>query len=266
MEHRQRVALCVRYDGSNYYGWQRQEGLNTIQAQLENALSLVANHPVTIVGAGRTDAGVHATGQIVHFDTDAVRSEHAWVFGANTYLPLDISVLWVKPVCSDFHARHSAFSRRYKYVIYNHEIRPAVLAKAVSWYYRDLDVELMWQGIPYLIGEHDFSAFRGAGCQSNTAIREVFSIDIVRQQKIVTIDIEANAFLLHMVRNIAGVLMTIGSGVRSPEWVKEVLESRDRRRAAMTASPNGLYLVEVNYSDEFNLPKAPDSPLLFNLR
>ncbi len=263
MQHPQRIALCVRYDGSNYYGWQRQEGLDTIQAQLEKALSLVANHPVTVVGAGRTDAGVHATGQIVHFDTDAVRSEHAWVFGANTHLPRDISVMWVRPVSLDFHARYSALSRRYRYIIYNHEIRPAVLAKAVSWYYRGLEVELIQQSVPYLIGEHDFSAFRGAGCQSNTPIREVFNIEIVRQQKIVTIDVEANAFLLHMVRNIVGVLMTVGSGVRPPKWVKEVLESRDRRRAAMTASPHGLYFVEVNYSAEFDLPKAPESPLLF---
>ncbi len=261
MNHPKRIVLCVRYDGANYHGWQSQEGLVTIQSQLEKALSYVADHPVAVVTAGRTDAGVHATGQIVHFDTHSERSEHAWVFGANNNLPPTICVMWAKPVWMDFHARFSARTRRYKYIIYNHEIRPGILSKAVSWYYRHLDVELMRKAIPYLIGEHDFSAFRGTGCQSNTPIRKVLKIEVMRQQRVVAIDIEANAFLLHMVRNIAGVLMTIGTGIRPPEWAKEVLESKDRRRAAMTAPPNGLYLVEVSYPEEFDLPKVPPNPI-----
>jgi tRNA pseudouridine38-40 synthase len=260
MQHIQRIALCVHYDGAGYHGWQHQEGLMTIQGCLEKALSYVADHPVAVVCAGRTDAGVHASGQIVHFDTRANRNDHAWVFGANSHLPADISVAWAKHTWQNFHARYSARSRRYRYIIYNHEIRPGILRRAVGWYYRLLDEAQMHQAAQYLLGEHDFSAFRGAGCESSTPVREIFSIHVVRQRRMVIIDICANAFLLHMVRNIVGVLVAVGSGEKPPEWAKDVLDSRDRRQAGITIQPNGLYLVEVKYSDEYDLPSVPLGP------
>lgn len=260
MEHTQRIALCVRYDGSAYHGWQSQEGLLTVQGALEKALSYVADHPVAVVCAGRTDAGVHASGQIAHFDTSANRHDHAWVFGANSHLPPDISVVWAKHVWRDFHARHSALARRYRYIIYNHEIRPGILRHAVGWYYRLLDEQQMREAGQYLLGEHDFSAFRGSGCESNSPIREIFALDVTRYRRMVVIDICANAFLLHMVRNIAGVLVAIGSGEHPPEWAQAVLESRDRRKGGITIQPNGLYLVEVKYPEEYDLPTVPLGP------
>lgn len=260
----QRIALCVRYDGARYYGWQYQEGLLTIQGCLEKALSFVADHPVAVVCAGRTDAGVHATGQIIHFDTHANRNDHAWVFGANSNLPPDISVCWSKHVWQDFHARHSALTRRYKYIIYNHEIRPGILRQAVGWYYRLLDESRMNVAAQYLLGEHDFSAFRGAGCESTTPIREIFDLTVTRYRRMIIIEVHANAFLLHMVRNIVGVLVAVGGGERPPEWVKEILESRDRRNGAVTFPPNGLYLVEVKYSEECDLPAVPPGPFFLS--
>lgn len=260
MNQIQRIALCVRYDGSRYYGWQHQEGLLTIQGCLEKALSSVADHPVAVVCAGRTDAGVHATGQIAHFDTYANRNDHAWIFGANSNLPPDISIAWSKHVWQNFHARHSALTRRYRYIIYNHEIRPGILRHAVGWYYRLLDENQMQLGGAYLLGEHDFSAFRGTGCESNSPIREIFDLTVLRYRRMIVIEIHANAFLLHMVRNIVGVLVAVGSGEKPPEWVKEVLTSRDRRKGGVTFQPNGLYLVEVKYPEEFDLPHTPLGP------
>ncbi len=260
MQNTQRIALCVRYDGAHYHGWQSQVGLTTVQVTLEKALSYVANHPIAVVCAGRTDAGVHATGQVVHFDTYANRNDHAWVFGANSNLPPDISIAWAKHVWQDFHARYSALARRYRYIIYNHEIRPGILRQAVSWYYRLLDEEKMRQASQFLLGEHDFSAFRGADCESKTPMREIFDIDVIRYRRMVVIDICANAFLLHMVRNIVGVLVAVGSGEKPVEWVKEVLACRDRRYGAATMPPNGLYLVEVRYPEETDLPRIPIGP------
>lgn len=260
MESSKRIALCIRYDGSNYHGWQHQDGLTTLQGTVEKALSYVADHPVAVTCSGRTDAGVHATSQIVHFDTMANRNDHAWVFGANSNLPPDISVVWSKHVWRNFHARFSALVRRYRYIIYNHEIRPGILRNAVGWHYRLLNEEAMQKGALHLLGEHDFSAFRGAGCQSNTPVREIFDIEITRYRRMIVIDIQANAFLLHMVRNIVGVLVAIGSGEKPPEWAKEVLESRDRRHGGITIQPNGLYLVEVKYPEEFDLPRISLGP------
>lgn len=260
MEHIQRIAVCVRYDGARYHGWQNQEGLMTVQGSLEKALSYVADHPVAVVGAGRTDAGVHASGQIAHFDTHANRDDHAWVFGVNSNLPPDISIVWAKHVWRDFHARHSALARRYRYIIYNHEIRPGILRHAVTWYYRLLDENLMHEAGQYLLGEHDFGAFRGAGCESPTPVREILELEVTRHKRLVVIDIAANAFLLHMVRNIVGVLVAVGTGEKPPEWTKTVLESRDRRCGGITMRSNGLYLVEVKYPDEFDLPHVPPGP------
>lgn len=256
----QRIALGLRYDGTDYHGWQIQESLSTVQGAVEKALSAVANHPVHVTCAGRTDAGVHATAQTIHFDTGAHRSDHSWVFGANSNLAHSISVLWAKPVSADFHARYSATARRYRYILYNHEIRPGIVRKAVGWYYRPLDERLMVAGAKHLLGEHDFSSFRGSDCQAKTAVRTLHQIEIFRVRRMVVIEVQANAFLLHMVRNIVGVLLAIGAGQRSPEWARQVLEARDRTQGGMTISPTGLYLVEVNYPAEFQLPRTPLGP------
>ncbi len=256
-----RIALGIRYDGAAYHGWQYQDDeLKTVQHSLEIALSKVANHPVTLICAGRTDAGVHATSQIVHFDTDAERSPHAWVFGANSNLPHDISVLWAKDVPHDFHARFSATGRRYRYVLFNHDIRPGILRHAVGWHYKLLDADKMQLAANYLVGEHDFNAYRGAGCQAKTSVRTMYDISVKRQGRMVVIEAHANAFLLHMVRNIVGVLIEIGTGAKPPEWAKAVLESLDRRQAGVTIAPNGLYLVQVDYPSEFQLPNMPLGP------
>lgn len=256
----QRIALGLRYDGTDYHGWQIQESLSTVQGAVEKALSAVANHPVHVTCAGRTDAGVHATAQTIHFDTGAHRSDYSWVFGANSNLAHSISVLWAKPVSADFHARYSATARRYRYILYNHEIRPGIVRKAVGWYYRPLDERLMVAGAKHLLGEHDFSSFRGSDCQAKTAVRTLHQIEIFRVRRMVVIEVQANAFLLHMVRNIVGVLLAIGAGQRSPEWARQVLEARDRTQGGMTISPTGLYLVEVNYPAEFQLPRTPLGP------
>lgn len=256
-----RIALGIRYDGSSYHGWQSQENdLATVQMHTEHALASVANHPVTLTCAGRTDAGVHATSQVVHFDTDADRSDHSWVFGANSNLPPDICVLWAKEVDREFHARFSAEARRYRYVIYNHQVKPAILRHYVGWYYKPLDTVLMQQAADYLLGEHDFSAFRGSGCQSRSPMRNVQELTVERRGRMVIIETCANAFLLHMVRNIAGVLTEVGSGNKPPEWARDVLQSCDRREAAATIAPNGLYLVHVRYPVDFQLPQMPVGP------
>lgn len=255
-----KIALAVRYDGSMYHGWQSQDDLVTVQSKLEHALSCVANHPVSVTCAGRTDAGVHATAQVVHFSTDAMRDDYSWVFGANSNLPADISVLWAKEVPQDFHARFSAVGRRYRYIIYNHNVKPAILRHYVGWQHKPLDVNVMQQAANYLLGEHDFNAFRGSDCQSRTSIRMLNQILIKRQGRMVIIEAHANAFLLHMMRNIAGVLIPIGAGRRPAIWAYEVLQSRDRRQGGVTVAPNGLYLVHVDYPDKYQLPNMPIGP------
>lgn len=256
-----RIALGVCYDGSAYHGWQvQQDGLNTIQQQVEKALSIVANQPIVVVCAGRTDAGVHASGQVLHFDTMAYRSDQAWISGVNSNLPYDISITWAKEVNECFHARYGAFARRYRYLIYNHEIRPAILRKAIGWCFQPLDEKRMQVAARFLLGKHNFSSFQGVGCQSKTPIRTIFQIEIFRIQRMVVIEIQANAFLSHMVRNIAGVLVAIGNGGKEPKWAESVLKARDRRQGGATISPNGLYLVEVSYPAEFKLPRIPLGP------
>lgn len=259
MNHK-RIALCLRYDGSQYHGWQVQKGLVTVQSKLEHALSSVANHPIHVYCAGRTDAGVHASAQIVHFDTDVERSEHAWVFGANSNLPHDMSVLWAREVDNSFHARFSAVSRRYRYVLYNQEVRPGILRNAVGWWYKPLDYELMQQAANVLLGEHDFSSFRGSGCQAHSPVRTIHQLEIGRVGEMLILEVKANAFLLHMVRNIAGMLVMIGSGERKLAWAEEVLAARNRQAAGITISPAGLYLVEVEYPPEFKFPAVSMGP------
>lgn len=256
-----RFAASVQYDGASYHGWQRlKSGLPTVQAAVEKALSTVANHQISVVCAGRTDAGVHGCNQIIHFDTEAERSERGWVYGANSNLPDTVTLNWVTPVPEDFHARFSALWRRYRYVIYNHPIRPAHLPKGVTWNYRPLDVSRMRRAIGYLVGEHNFNAYRAIQCQAKNPVRNVSHLRISQHGHLLVMDIQANAFLHHMVRNIAGVLMTIGCGKREPEWAKIVLDSRDRREGGVTAAPWGLYLVDVGYPETFALPSRSLGP------
>ena len=260
-----RIALIVEYDGSQYHGWQAQTGLHTVQATLENALSQIANEEIKIICAGRTDTGVHATNQVVHFDTDKERAVRAWIYGANSFLPKDICVRWGKEMPDTFHARYSGLSRRYRYIIHNTPIRSALLRSNVTWQYRQLDHRTMHAAAQFLLGEHDFTSFRSIECQSKTPMRSVLQISVERKQDFVIIDITANAFLHHMVRNVAGVLMAVGAARQSPEWVKEVLDAKDRKLGAETAPPYGLYLVSVAYPTEFGMIEQFSEPLFFDL-
>ncbi len=256
-----RYAVSISYEGTNYYGWQRlNTGLSSVQAKVEEAFSTVANHSIAVVCAGRTDAGVHATKQIIHFDTTAERSERNWVFGANRYLPDDISVNWVKPVENTFHARFTAYSRRYLYIISNHVVKNAIECKGLTWCHNPLNVEQMQEGGKHLIGEHDFSAYRTVRCQARHAKRNIMRLEVKRFGRLVMVDIQANAFLHHMVRNIVGVLISIGEGKKSPTWTKDILNSRDRRTGGVTAPAHGLYFVDVTYPEKFNLPCEPAGP------
>lgn len=252
-----RIALGIEYDGTIYHGWQRQDhdGLLTVQATLEDALAQVANEHVEIFCAGRTDAGVHALAQVVHFDTKAERSEYSWVFGANSNLPHDIRVLWAKAVDDEFHARYVATARQYRYLIYNDPLRPAIWYKYATWHRKPLDEKRMHEAAQYLIGEHDFSSFRGADCQAKTPHREITHITVQRNAQWIMIDIKADAFLHHMVRNIAGVLFEIGENKQEPIWTQKILQEKNRTVAGVTAPPNGLYLVVVDYPEKYQLPR-----------
>lgn len=246
-----RYAARVEYDGTEYHGWQYQnETLPTVQLVVERALSNVANHFVRVTCAGRTDTGVHASGQIIHFDSDADRSERAWTFGANANLPHDVAIHWIKPVTDDFHARFSAIARRYLYTIYNQPIRPALLRSTVTWQCLPLDESLMQLAANALLGEHDFSSFRASHCQAKSPIKTIEFLNVHRQADRVTLDIKANAFLHHMVRNIAGTLMAIGSGKQPVSWVKDLLEAKNRADAGVTASGSGLCLSEIFYPEK----------------
>lgn len=259
-----RIALGVEYDGQEFCGWQSQkEDLPTIQDSLEAGLSTVANSPIKVVCAGRTDTGVHACGQVVHFDTEVGRSERSWVLGANANIPKAISVLWANPVSDEFHARFSALRRRYRYVIANRFVRPTFVAGRVSWDHRPLDEQRMQQAAKHLLGEHDFNSYRAAACQAHSPVRTIHRLDVQRKEDLVIIDIEANAFLHHMVRNIAGVLMAIGAGEQNVDWSREVLEARDRTLGGVTAPPHGLYFMGVEYPAEFGIPQVSPTLLVW---
>jgi len=251
-----RIALGIEYDGSAFAGWQAQLHANGIQTAVESAVSFVADAPTSVICAGRTDAGVHACMQVVHFDANVTRDERAWVMGANTNLPESISVLWAREVATDFHARFGALNRSYRYVILNRKPRPSLLRERTCWMREPLDAERMHVAAQALVGLHDFSSFRAAECQSPTPIRKLQRIQVTRVNEYVVIDVTANAFLHHMVRNIAGTLIAVGRRRQSVDWPGEVLQLRDRAQGGVTAPAAGLYLFAVGYPAEFALPSA----------
>ena len=257
-----RIALGVEYDGSRFCGWQTQPEGCAVQDTLERALREVAGAPVATTCAGRTDAGVHALGQVVHFDTDAHRPESAWVRGSNALLPPPCAVTWAREVPGDFHARYAALSRSYRYLLLNHPVRPAAAHGRVGWFHLPLDLERMRAAARFLLGEHDFSAFRSAECQARSPVRTVKRLDVADRDNYVVFEIQANAFLHHMVRNIIGCLLYVGKGKYEPQWVAELLDGRDRARAAPTFDAAGLYLTEIEYEARWGLPLQPRGMLL----
>ncbi len=255
-----RYAARVEYDGSKFSGWQAQKHhVRTVQEVVEAALSKVANHATPIITAGRTDRSVHATHQIIHFDSDSDRSNFAWCRGTNRFLDHDVRLKWVEPVSDEFHARFAALSRSYRFIIHNAPIKSAIYRNYTSHEHETLNPEIMASAAKILLGTHDFSSFRAAGCQAHSPIRTMQELDLSYSDEWIWIDLKANAFLQHMVRNIAGCLIEVGSGKRSTEWLSEVLEARDRTEAGITAPPHGLYLTGVEYPDEFNLPSRAQS-------
>ncbi len=256
-----RYALGIEYDGEKYFGWQRQSNVISVQQMLEKALSIIADEPIEVQCAGRTDTGVNATNQVVHFDTSKIRKDVAWTLGVNSNLPNDIAVSWVKKVDDSFHARFTATARRYRYIIHNNKLRSAILSKGLSFYHYPLDEKLMHQAAQHLIGKHDFTSFRTVHCQSHSPVRTIHHCNVSRQGEYIIIDIKANAFLHHMVRNIAGSLMRVGQGLETNAWVKDVLLAKNRCLAGMTAAAGGLYFVEVDYPEEFAIPKRNPGPL-----
>ncbi|MGF6773873.1 tRNA pseudouridine38-40 synthase [Paraburkholderia sp. GAS199] len=253
-----RIALGVQYDGSAFYGWQSQPHGKTVQDELERALREFAQTPVQTVVAGRTDTGVHGLGQVIHFDTELDRAESSWVRGTNAFLPKTVAVQWAKPMPDEFHARFSAFERTYYYVLYVNPVRSPMLAARAGWVHRRLDIDAMRAGVACLIGEHDFSAFRSSQCQAKTPIKHLYGIDLRQQGDFIHFRFRANAFLHHMVRNLMGCLVDIGSGRRPVDWMAEVLASGSRDRASPTFMPDGLYLAQVGYPEHFGVP-APQT-------
>lgn len=259
-----RIAMAVEYKGSRFRGFQIQPGkVETVQGALQRALSIIADEPITLVCAGRTDAGVHATNQIIHFDTLAERPEKAWTRGLKAHLPDDISIHWAREVAPQFHARFSAGARTYRYLIADGAAKPALLHDQLTWSRQLLDVEAMHAAAQDLVGEHDFTSYRAVQCQAHSPVRRIFHLTLVRKGNLVLLEVRANAFLHHMVRNIAGVLMAIGRGDKPVGWARQVLAAKDRRAGGVTAPPFGLYLVQVDYEPHFGLPRVLPGPLYF---
>jgi tRNA pseudouridine38-40 synthase len=249
-----RIALGIEYDGTDFFGWQRLSEGRSVQSAVESALSFVADHAIEVTCAGRTDSGVHARCQVVHFDSEASRTERSWVLGTNAHLPASVAVLWARPVAADFHARYGARARRYRYILLNRPIRPALDARRVAWERIPLDVDAMRIAAQTLIGEHDFSAFRTVACQARSPLRTVHEIIVSRMGDEITIEIQANAFLHHMVRNIVGSLLPIGRGDQCTAWIAELLAGRDRAKAGPTAPAPGLTFLGPRYPAQWNLP------------
>ena len=248
-----RFAGIVEYDGSDFCGWQRQSHAPSVQETVERAISLVANHEIGIACAGRTDTGVHALGQVMHFDTNAQRELRSWLLGINANLPPSVVLRSIKPMPEDFHARFSALSRTYRYIITNEKVRPALLAKRAVWERLPLHADLMQEGANYLVGEHDFTSFRALACQAKSPVREISNLRVYREGTLVIMDVTANGFLHHMVRNLAGVLMSIGKNEYSPQWAQQVLMSKDRTCGGVTAPAQGLYFMSVQYEQKYQL-------------
>ena len=258
----QRLALGIEFNGARYRGWQTQQaGVASVQATLEGVLSQIAGHTITLHAAGRTDAGVHASNMIAHFDTLAQRLVHGWIRGANTLLPPDIAIRWLQPVSMDFHARFRAIARRYHYVLLNQPYRPALLAGQVTHVYQTLDWDRMQQAAQHILGTHDFTSFRAAACQSRQPVRDIQHVSLQPHGRLWVLDIQANGFLHHMVRNLVGTLLAIGRGEQPVDWIDYLLQVHDRRQAATTAPPDGLYFVNAYYPAEFNLPQLPLGPV-----
>lgn len=249
-----RIALGIEYDGTEFAGWQRQAHATTVQAAVEGALSRIADAPLEAVCAGRTDAGVHATHQVVHVDTPVQRPERAWLRGVNSNMPPAVGVRWMREVPDDFHARFSATARSYRYLLETARLRPVLRRAQVAWTWRSLDVAAMQSAANHLVGEHDFTSFRAVACQARHPVRTIHRLTVSKRSWGVCIDVEANAFLHHMVRNIVGSLMVVGSGERDPAWLVELLQCRDRTAAGVTAPAGGLYLVGVRYPCDYGLP------------
>ena len=258
-----RIALGLEYDGSDFCGWQSQAGGGSVQDALEAALSAIADTPTRVVCAGRTDAGVHALMQVVHFDTEALRPDTAWVRGVNAHLPPSVAVRWAQPVPGEFHARFSARGRRYRYVMLNRAERPGLMARRVGWFHRLLDVTLMREAAVLFLGEHDFSAFRSVECQAKSPVKTLRRAEITRQGDLLVFDFEASAFLHHMVRNLVGTLVYVGKGAHPPAWVGELLAGRDRTRAAPTFEACGLYFAGVDYDPAWQLKVGAGETALF---
>ena len=252
-----RIALGIEYDGTAYNGWQRQNTGLGVQQRLEEALYKVADHPVDVTCAGRTDTGVHARGQVVHFDTPNARDDRGWLLGVNSNLPDDICVTWARHVDDEFHARFSASGRNYRYRILNRLVRSAFYRHRAWWVYPPLDAGRMHEAGQCLVGEHDFSAFRAAGCRANTPHRNITKLSVVRDGDWITLEVSANAFLQHMVRNISGSLATVGEGEKPSNWIAEVLASRDRKKGGIAAPPHGLTLMSVDFPESSGIPLPP---------
>lgn len=264
-EGMRRIALGVEYNGTGFRGFQWQpHDPKTVQGVLQKALSAVACEPITLVCAGRTDSGVHGTGQVVHFDTLAQRPEKAWRLGARAHLPYGVSISWAKEVSPQFHARFSAQARAYRYLLSDRPASHGLLHDQVSWFDRPLNLEWMREGAAHLVGEHDFSSFRAAQCQARNPVRRIHHLHLVRRGHLIILEVRANAFLHHMVRNIVGVLSAVGHGDIPPGKVAEILAARDRKAAGVTAKPNGLYLVKVDYPAMFALPELSPGPLFID--
>ena len=246
-----RLALTLEYNGAAYHGWQRQVDRGSVQQTLEQALAQIAGVPVAVVAAGRTDAGVHASCQVVHFDSPVARPLTAWVRGVNAHLPPSLAVLDAVPVADTFHARFAARARSYRYVLLNRPVRSALLAGRVGWYHAPLELESMRQAAQTLLGEHDFSAFRAAECQARSPIKHLQQLDVTRQGEVLIFDIKANAFLQHMVRNLVGTLLYVGNGRQPVDWAQQVLQQKSRALAAPTFMADGLYLCGVEYAPEY---------------
>ena len=251
-----RFVIGIEYLGADYSGWQKQHHSRSVQAEIERALSKIANVQIELQCAGRTDAGVHATGQVAHFDTDVIRSTQSWLRGSNANLPKSIKITWIQTVSQDFHARFSAVSRHYQYILFNRQFSSAILNYLTTWEYHKLDVEAMNKAANYLLGEQNFSCFRSSQCQSNSPMRNITKAKFTINHCYIIFDIIGNAFLHHMVRNIVGSLLEIGQHKVPPNHIQYLIEHKDRSLSGKTAPAEGLYLVGVKYPDKFNIPKA----------